>query len=42
MSIKGSRSDMEKQKKMSGPSDFQKIKTGWTTRFWLHLRKNKH
>ena len=42
MTIKGCRSAIEKIKKTSGPSDFQKIKTGWTTRFWLHLQKNKH
>ena len=42
ITIKGCRSAMEKQKKLGGTSDFQKIKTGWTTRFWPHLRKNKH
>ena len=37
-------SDVKKKtkKKTSGPSDFQEIKTRWTTRFWLHLRKNKY
>ena len=42
MTIKGCRSAVEKKTKTSGPSDFQKIKTRWTTRFWPHLQKNKH